>query len=367
MSLGRELETATISRPRFREYPGPPTCAIFSIPLVALASFGFLTFRASLSPGFYWFIALCAAFMVAGALITFALWLRFGVKISLHEHGLAIAALGKQHEIPYAEIDALTVRDKGRFDETATLRGLTRTIVIVAGGRKARAVYVAKPGEALDAILDRLAERIAAEPRSRAGKGWRVEQGTLHARGTTVPLPAISAAGIFERNVRLWRHHDEGHFFSVPYDSKNARVLLALARNRAAEAVAEPSTSGAGIGRLLFARRTTITSVLGNTILVAFGLALAWLCVDRFLPGFRGLGNGAILGIAVLWLFHACYRATTRCNCWSPTSITTSMSDASPSGASSPARSRRTRRSPSSSATARCRRRACRNSTPSRG
>ncbi|HEX6095263.1 MAG TPA: hypothetical protein VF432_02980 [Thermoanaerobaculia bacterium] len=308
MSLGREIVAATIGRPRFREYPGPPTCAILFLPFAALAAFGFLTFRAQLSPGFYWFVAFCAALMLAGALITFAIWLRFGVTISLHELGVVLNG----QEMPFAGIESVTVRDKRRFDETATVKALTRTILIEGAGRKVKALYVAKPGEALDHILDHIAERVAAEPRPRAGKGWRVEQGTLHARGTMVPLSTISAAGIFERDVRLWRHRDEAHFLSVPYDSKNARVLLALASNRAVEAIAEPSSSESGIGRLLFARRTTIASVLGNTILVAFGLALAWLCVDRFLPQLQTLGNGAILGLAALWILHAIYRTSAR-------------------------------------------------------
>jgi hypothetical protein len=307
MSLGREIEASTIGRPRFREYPGPPTCAIVATPFIALAAFGFLTFRASLSPGFYWFIAICAAFMVAGALITFAIWLRFGVTISLHEHGVVLNG----HEIPYAEIDAFTVRDKRRYDETATVKALTRTVLVEAHGRKVKAAFVARPGEALDGILDRIAERVAAEARPCAGKGWRIEQGTVVVRGERVPLPSITAAGVFERAVRLWRHHDQTHFFSVPYDSKNARVLLALARNRAVEAVAEPS-SGTGIGRLLFARRTTITSVLGNTTLVAFGLGIAWFSIDRLVPDLSVLGNGAILGVAVLWILHSIYRITAR-------------------------------------------------------
>lgn len=310
MSLGREIEPAVaIGRPRFREYPGPPTCAIVAVPFLALAAFGFLTHRAALSPGFYWFVALCAALMVAGALITFAIWLRFGVSIALHERGVVLNG----REIAYADIEALTVRDKHRVDETATVRALTRTVIIETNAAKVKALYVARPDEALDATLDRIAEQIAAEPRPRKGSRWRIEQGTLHARGTMVPLPAISAAGIFEREVRLWRNREDRHFFSVPYDSKNARVLLALARKRAEEATAVAETSaGVGIGRLLFARRTTLTSVVGNTILVAFGLALAWLCVDRFVPQFRGLGDGAIAGLALLWSFFALYRATVR-------------------------------------------------------
>jgi hypothetical protein len=308
MSLGREIQTAAIiGRPRFRDYPGPPTAAILFVPFAALAAFGFLTFRASASPGFYWFIAFCAAFMLLGALITFAIWLRFGVTLSLRELGAEFNG----HSIPYADIDAVTVHDKRRYDETATVRALTRTVTIDAAGRKVKAAYVARPGEMLDDVLDHLAQRVAAEPRSRAGKGWRVEQATLHARGTMVPLSTISAAGVFEREVRLWRDRDERHFFSVQCDSKNARVLLALAEGARASSPQPAPVSTAGIGLLLFARRTSIASVLGNTILAAFLIALGWLCMERFLH-LGPLARGAAIGAAVLWVVFAIHRATVR-------------------------------------------------------
>ena len=305
MSLGGEvLPAVTIGRPRFRDYPGPPTAAILFLPFAALAAFGFLTFRAQLSPGFYWFMAIGAAFLLLGALITFAIWLRFGVTLSLRELGVVIDT----RAIPYASIDALTIRDKRRYDETATVRVLTRTIAIEAAGRKVKAVFVARPAEALDEVLDALAARIAAVPRPRAGKGWRIDQNTLHVRETRTPLSTITAAGIFDGEVRLWRDRDERPFLSVPVDSKNARVLVAALPPTANR---QPPTTP-GLGRLLFSRRTTIASVVGNTILAAFVIALAWFCVARFLPQFRGVGDGIAIGAAVLWFLHATYRATVR-------------------------------------------------------
>ena len=310
MSLGREIHpTVSLGRPRFRYYPGPPTAAIVSLPFLALTLLGYLTFRATLSPEFYRFTAGCTALTIAGAVVTFVIWLRFGVTISLRELGAVIVSRGKTHEIRYADVDAITVYDKRRYDETVVVRALTRTITLETASGRVKAQYVALPQDALDHVLEVLVERIAAVARPRAGKGWSVEQGMLVARRERVPLSSISAAGVFERNVRLWRHNDEEHFFSVPYDTKNARVLLALATH-AGQASARPSTTG--IGRLLFSRRTTMISGLGNTLLVAFGLAVGWMCLERYLHVPSKLAVGAMLGVFVLWIFYSLYRATVR-------------------------------------------------------
>jgi len=310
--LGREITPpAVVGRPRFRYYPGPPTAAVVSIPFIALTAFGYLTFRASSSPGFYAFIAGCTGLMLLMAVTTFIIWMRFGARLSLRELGVVL----NEQEIPYAQIDALTVYDKRRYDETATVRALTRTITIETAGRKVQAQFVAPRGEALDQWLILLAERIAAQERPRAGRGWRVEQGTLETRRERVAVSAITAAGVFERDVRLWKHHDEQHFFSVPLDSKNARVLLALAQRGTsavpAEPTAEPSSS-TGIGRLLFARRTSLISGVGNTLVAAFLIGIGWMCLERFLHLSAKLALGIAIGAFVLWIFYSIYRATVR-------------------------------------------------------
>lgn len=127
-----------------------------------------------------------------------------------------------------------------------------------------------------------------------------------------MPLAAITAAGVFEREVRLWKHHDEEHFFSVPYQSKNARVLLAAARRSAPAAAPAPPPSSSGIGRLLFARRTTLISVAGNTLMAAFGLGMIWMCLERYLHVPSRLALGAVIGGFVLWIFYSIFRATVR-------------------------------------------------------
>lgn len=309
-ALGRELAPAVaIGRPRFREYPGPLSLALLALPFGGVTAFGFLSFRGALSPGFYWFLAACTALLIVGSLLTTAFWLRFGMTLSLRELGIELNG----EEIPYAEIDALTVRDRRRFDETATVRVLTRTLLIETAGRTVKAQYVANPSLALDEILNYVAERVAAEPRPRAGRGWRVEQGSLVVRDDRTPLSSIGAAGVFEREVRLWRHRDEEHFLAVPYESKNARVLLALALAKSVPATPTsepPSTSG--LGRLLFARRTSIASVFGNTIIAASLLALVWMCLERYLHLGTQLALGIVTGAFVLWIFYSIYRASLR-------------------------------------------------------
>ncbi len=311
--LGREIApTITIGRPGFRHYPAPAGGVILALPVAGVAYFGFSTFRGALSPGFYWFIAGCAALLVLLSAVTTFFWIRFGVTISLRELGVAITARGKEHELRYADIDAITIRDKHRYDDKRMVAALTRTIVVEAEGRVIKAQSVAPPQEALDHVLDALVERIAEHPRSRAGRGWSVDQSTLEARRERVPLSAIAAAGVFEREVRLWKHHDEQHFFSVPYESKNARVLLALAQRGASAAAHVEPASSSGIGRLLFARRTTLLSGAGNTIMAAFGLGLVWMCLERYLHVDPQLALGAVIGGFVLWIFYSIYRATVR-------------------------------------------------------
>lgn len=310
MNLGSEIApVAVIGRPGFRLYPGPASGAILAVPFAGVAVWGFTTFRGALSPGFYWFLAAGAALLALLSAVTTAFWLRFGVTLSLRELGVVLNG----HEIPYAEIDSLTVHDKRRYDDTAVTRAVTRTVTIETAGRQVRAQYVARPWEVLDHMLDHIAQRVAGSPRPRDGKGWRIEQGTLVVRGERVPLPAISAAGVFERDVRLWRHRDEEHFFAVPYDSKNARVLLALASNPATEAHPQPEpVHSAGIGRLLFARRTSIASVLGEGVIAVFIFGLVWMGLERYLGFDMELAVGIAVGGAVLWMMNALYRRSLR-------------------------------------------------------
>jgi hypothetical protein len=309
-TLGRELVPAVaIGRPRFREYPGPLGLALLSLPIGGFTAYGFFSFRGALSPGFYWFLAGCTALLLAGSLVTTVRWLRFGLTLSLRELGIVLNG----QEIPYAGIDAFTVRDRRRFDETATVRVLKRTILIETGGRTVKVQYVANPSAALDETLNAIAQRVAAEPRPRAGKGWRFEQESLVVRDERTPLSAVSAAGVFEREVRLWRHRDEEHFFAAPYDSKNARVLLAmaLARSVPATPTSQPP-SASGLGRLLFARSTSIWSVFGNTIMAVFLLALGWMCLERYLHLSTELALGIVTGGFVLWIFYSMYRVSLR-------------------------------------------------------
>lgn len=311
-ALGREIAPpVAIGRPRFRYYPGPPTAAIVALPFLALTLFGYLTFRASRSPGFFQFMAVCTALMIAMAVGTFLIWRRMGVTLSLRELGVMLNG----REIRYAEIDAITVYDKRRYDETAAVRSLTRTITIETTSGKVKALYVALPQDALDDALETLVVRVAAESRARKGKGWHVEQAAFEGRGQRVPLSAISAAGVFEREVRLWQHREEHHFFSVPYDTRNARVLLALAERGASTAPAQAHAETApavGFGRLLFSRRTSLISGAGNTILAAFGLAMLWMVLEHYLHVPMDIAVRVAAGGFVLWIFYSLYRATVR-------------------------------------------------------
>ena len=315
-SLGREIaQPVSIGRPGFRQYPGPATGAILAIPFAAISIWGFATFRASASPMFFYLLSASTGLLLLMSLVTTFFWFRFGMTLSLHELGATLTTRGKEHEIRYADVDALTVRDKRRYDERAVVRVLTRTILIETAGGTVKAQFVASPRETFDETLNLYAERIAAQSRPREGKGWRVDLSTLHARGNTVPLSTITAAGLVERDVRLWKNRETHPFLSIPHDSTNARVLLALAsRIQAIEAtpVIETSAPSSGLGRLLFDRRTSLSSVFGNTLIAAFAIACAFGLIIKFVPAFIPHFKAPAIGVFALWLIYAFHRATVR-------------------------------------------------------
>jgi len=314
--LGRELEPPIVMpRPRFRFYPGPVVCGVAFLLLAALAAFGLLTFRATLSPGFYQLIAGCAVLMLVLCILSTWWWLRLGVTMSLRELGVVLITHKRQYSILYADIDAVTIADSRRYDERRAVVAFNRTVTVEANGRKTRATYVALPNDALDPLLDRLAARVAAEPRPRSGDGWTVDLATLRWRGSDVPLHAIGKTGVFDGAVRLWLRGEDMHFASVPLSSRNAHVFLHLAQRGAAASppVASPSSSTKGLGRLLFTRRTSATSVVFNTIIAFSVLWLAMLSVERFLEAVpMPAARGVLLGIGVLVVLRAIYRLTMR-------------------------------------------------------
>jgi len=117
--------------------------------------------------------------------------------------------------------------------------------------------------------------------------------------------------------VRAWRRGDATHFLAVPLSSRNAYLLLHRLQKGAASHTTmtreEPIAGDtSGIGRQLFVRRTSMTSVVFYTAVMAGVLYLAWLSVDRFVPQFARLGHGAVLGAGMLFLLYALHRLTTR-------------------------------------------------------
>ncbi|HEX7808694.1 MAG TPA: hypothetical protein VF608_08215, partial [Thermoanaerobaculia bacterium] len=232
----------------------------------------------------------------------------------MREHGVVIVARGKQTSLRFADIDAITLADRPRYNEERMVVALTRKITIDG----LRINYVALPEDPLNPMLDRLFARLAAEPRERSGARWTFERATLHARNETVPADLIAKAAMFDNEVRLWRRGEESPFLAVPASSKNAYVLLhladnALQNNVPAKTVAEHvADDGTALGRLLFVRRTSVTSVLWYTALIYAALWVGSLSIAKFLPEFTRAGRGALLALAVMIAFYAIGRIAMR-------------------------------------------------------
>jgi hypothetical protein len=308
-------------RPRFRYYPGPPLATVVAILFGALAAFGFMTFRATLSPEFYRSMAYLSAIMFALAIGSTIWWLGMGVTFSPRERGIVITRRGREFAFRFTDIDALTVADTPRYDNYRRVAALNRTITIEGNGQTVKAHYIALPQDALDDLLMRLSVGLANERRPRSGKGWDIDESTLRWRGEPIPLGSIVRSGLFDNEVRAWRQGESTHFLAVPYSSRNARVLLhrlhttqpsLQSSEQVAAPIVAPVTAQDGLGRLLFTRRTTFTSVIFKSAGIGLVLWGGWLAVDRFLAEYKRLGHGAVIGLAVLAVFHALYRATMR-------------------------------------------------------
>lgn len=316
--LGPETEEAVrVRRPSFRYYPGPIVCAVAAIPFAAITALGYLTERHEWSPDFYRGAAIGTVVLIALAVFTTLLWMAMGITVSPRQLGVVIVTGRKQFSYRYADIDAFTVSDSPRYDNYRRVVALNRAITIEAEGEKKRFHYVAMPNDLLDDMLDRLTARIAAETRPRSGAKWELGTSTLRYRGEDVPLNQIAKAGIFDNEIRAWKRGEPMPFLAVPYSSRNARLLLYAFHNAppaepVAASVIPSTTSVDGIGRELFVRRTSITSVIFTRFLAACVLWVGWIAVDKKLPEFNQLGHGALIGIAVLAALHALNRIAMR-------------------------------------------------------
>jgi hypothetical protein len=308
-----------IGLPPFRHYPVPgvfwPFAIFFAFVAVIMAVTGFF----AMNPSFWTAFSLFGSVFWVGAIYGSFRRYQLRITMSLRELGVVIVSGGrKTYAARYADIDALTVSDLIRGDERRNAVALTRSITIHAD-RKIRADYVALPqNDPLDPLLDELAARIASQPRQREGKGWMIERETLHAGGESVPLSMIASAGVFDKQVRLWRRGEDFHFFSVPFFSRNARVLLRRATDASKNAPVHATLSGiatadgSGIGRLLFTRRTSPFSQIFVTALLFGVLWTGQRLVDRQVPQYHDLARAAALALGVLVILRAIHRLSTR-------------------------------------------------------
>jgi hypothetical protein len=265
--LGREVEPEiVIPRPPLKLYPGPAVAWPAAILFGALFSFGYFTFRYTLSPGFYQFIGACALGMLLLAVFTTINRARMHLKVSLRELGVVLNG----RAVRFAELDALTVADSRRYDNERNVIAMNRTITLETQSGRVRVSYLAVPNDPVDPVLDVItATMTARQHRGYRGRGWSIDGNTLVAGATRIPLATISAAGVYDDEVRIWLHGESHRALAVPVSSRNARVLLAIAaKTRTAAPPAMHAASQqptAGIGRLLFTRRTSLFSTMFST------------------------------------------------------------------------------------------------------
>jgi hypothetical protein len=254
----------------------------------AFAAWGFATGRGALSPGFYWFVAGMAGLMFLMAIGTTIRRMQLQLTMSLREPGVTLIAGSREHNLAYRELDALTIAESGRYDDARNLIALNRSITLDAAGKRASASYVAVADDPLDDLLQELVERMARERRDRSGEGWSIENEMLIANRERVPLSTISAAGVFDREVRVWCHGRKEPLLAVPLSSRNARLLLYIAGE--AQTSAPPRrarTSAAAIEESnieLFTRRTSKLAVLFQTALLGCVIFLAQYAVTVKAP-----------------------------------------------------------------------------------
>ena len=179
----------------------------------------------------------------------------------------------------------------------------------------------------LAGLIDRLSELLfqraketLADGQSVLGEGWTLQEDTLSLRVKeeflTCPLADLTAVGLVDNNVCVWRTGQEEAFARVPRKSANAFLLERLLEEELAQRP-KPTSSpeDTGLGRIIFERRpnkgsTLVVATVGVVFLVVAGLIGAIEGLNQF-PWLLGC-----LGGSGLMLFLGLYlrRATFRCH-----------------------------------------------------
>lgn len=305
------MSTVVIPPPPFRLYRGPVVCWPIAFLFAAFAAWGFATGRGALSPGFYWFMTAMAGLMFAMAIGSTIRRMQLQLTLTLRDQIVTLVAGSREHTLAYRELDALTVAESGRYDDERNLIALNRSITLHAAGKRASASYVAVANDPLDDLLQELVERMARERRNRSGEGWSIENEILTAGSERIPLSNISAAGVFDREVRIWRHGRTEPVLTVPLSSRNARLLLHIAGEAQTSAPSHTEAAATSASnRELFTRRTSTLAVLFQTALAGVAIWLAQFAVAVKAPAFAEGARMAAFVVAALAMISAIHRIT---------------------------------------------------------
>ena len=292
------MNTAVAPRPSFNVYPGP---VIFPVFAALFLGFTIYIWRVNgLRTVFTEIFIGCTLFMLLGAAITISRYLRYCVTAEIHDHAVVLNG----RELLFDRIDSVALAEKARLGDWAKTVAMRRTLTIASEEKRRTFAWLAQPDDPIEPILQLVIARMADEAKRRAlrGDGWSLELGTLRTKDDATPLSTVTAAEVFDDEVRLWRRNEPAPFLAVPIASPNALVLL-----RVNEGL-KPAAPLDGFGRLLFVRKAPAFSNIVSALGYGFLLASAAFYVSHHLaPQFDNpvlIASGLVtLGLLVRAIF----------------------------------------------------------------
>src|SRR5262245_1395295 len=304
-------------RPRFGIYPGPILAPVVGV-LTLLFSI-FIWSRDSSNASIATFFFAITAMMFVLSAITIARYLGYRVTAAVHDH----AVVFNGREFRFDQIDFVTLRDRARVPQMGGITMVERTLTIApVDGKKKSFVWIAEGHDPIAPVVEFLHRRLADEAPRRTlhGKRWSIVQMTLQTQDDMTPLSTLSGAGIYDREVRLWRRGETTPFFAAPVTSENAHVLLRVAEDAVAKAPPAPAAAptaaagdDAGLGRLLFARKPSgFVNVFSSIIYGLFGVAMALYAADHIDPQLDKPAIYLASAIAIFFVLRALHSFTVR-------------------------------------------------------
>ncbi len=260
---------------------------------------------------YLWVAGARAVFIVLAAVTTalmsvssiLALWryIHSGVTVSASDHAVVLNG----RELAFSSIDSIAFQERPRVSarDKRTI-AFIRWLAIVAEGQTYRFKWWGLKDDPVTPIVQQLLQRMEDETQRRTleGDGWSVDHADLFTDHGATPLATLSAAGIYDDQVRLWRDSESEAFIGVPKTSPNALVLLRVANGRAG-----PAPDSGTLGRLLFTRKPSgVVNILMALLTGAVVLLCAFAVIERWAPHFLeelDLGCGILTLILLIRAF----------------------------------------------------------------